>query len=316
MAPRRPPSSQRVGASPPRESSARSAAAELLAADHVEGRPRAHRRPLGGDEEAAREDDPDLHPLPLGHAPGFERRAEAVGAQGRLPVDGGGVPVHQDRAGDQIGGREQDAGGEAAQADRPLIAPHLQVDVGHVVVGHGHPPQPVFEDEGAHLVGGGVVPDDPHPPAQVGHAEGPGVAAGAEFRRGAGGVFRAPFRHGDLVDRLARPQRDLPVAAREAPVEVVGDLLGHPERPVPLDDHFHVGGGERVLLGPGRGGRRQEGGEGQGEAGEALQNCTLGTLRASSPISKKSRVVKRNRAATRLVGTVCTALLYDRVLSL
>ena len=77
-----------------------------------------------------------------------------------------------------------------------------------------------------------------------------------------------------------------------------------------------VGGGQGELLGPGRRGHRQDGEEGQGEEGEALQNCTLGTLRASSPISKKSRVAKRNRAATKLVGTVCTALLYDRVLSL
>ena len=62
--------------------------------------------------------------------------------------------------------------------------------------------------------------------------------------------------------------------------------------------------------------RSEQGGRDAGDDEETPQNSTFGTLRASSSTSKNGRALNPVAAATRLVGIICTALLYDSTVSL
>ena len=72
----------------------------------------------------------------------------------------------------------------------PVVAPHLEVDIDHVVGGLGKTEEPVGQVEGSLLAKCGVVPHDPDPATEVDEAErrwrrvATEVGAAARGRRG------------------------------------------------------------------------------------------------------------------------------------
>jgi hypothetical protein len=119
--------------------------------------------------------------------------------------------------------------------------------------------------EGAQLVGGAVVPDDPHPFADVGDPEAARGVVAPELGAAAGRVRAAALAHADVADRLAGAQRDLPVAAAERPAERVGDLLVDDEAAVLRDLHRDRRLRQRERLGRCGSGERQCGENRRGE---------------------------------------------------
>jgi hypothetical protein len=170
-----------------------------------------------------------------------------------------------------------------------LVPPHPQVHVDDVVVGDGEAEEPVGDVEGPRLVGRGVVPDDPNCVVDLRDAEGAGRVVAAELRVPAGPVRLPAFRDRDVVDRLARAERDVAVCARERAGEVERDPLANEERAVPLDADADMGSRERVRL-RGRRGRPEERDRREREeaAAEEAQvvNCTDGASRVTPSVSK------------------------------
>ncbi len=227
------------------------------------------------------------------------------------------MPPHQHVAGSVWPGQLH-AGGEVAELLIPLVAPHLEVDVDHVVVGDRQTQNPVRDGEGAHLVDRPIVPHHPHQPTPPLGAEGARFAARTQLGWSPGTVERPGLRDLDIADLLAGAQRDVPIGAGEGPVELEGDVLTHQHRSVVPDHHLDVGAGQVERFGGGRGGRsrqddqyRQHGG---GCRPPAAQKRTSGTSSVSA--SKKGRTVNPVIAATRLEGTVWTRLLKVRTESL
>jgi hypothetical protein len=196
---------------------------------------------------------------------------------------------------DPIGRRELGCPGEihrrrqGAEARRPMISPHAQVDVDDVVVGDREPAEAVGDREGPPLVGGRVVPDDPEPIIDSCDAEAAREAEAAEPGIGAGPVAVRSLADRDVVDRLAAAERDVPIGAAERAGEVEGELLANEERPVRLNLNGNVGGRQRIRLGR-RGRRPQErgGDEREKACSESVQfeNCTDGASRVAPSVSK------------------------------
>jgi hypothetical protein len=173
-----------------------------------------------------------------------------------------------------------------------VISPHAQVDVDDVVVGDREPAEAVGDREGPALVDGRVVPDDPEPVINSGDPEAAGQAETSELGVAAGPVSVRSFADGDVVDRLAAAQRNVPIGAAERTGEVEGELLADEERPVRLDLNRDVGRRQRIRLGR-RGRRPQErGGDEPDEREEGwaepvqFENCTAGASRVASSVSK------------------------------
>ena len=212
--------------------------------------------------------------------------------------------------------REHHRRGQPAERLLPLVAPDLQVHVDDVVVGDGQAVERVADRERPRQ-DGRVVPDDPEPAVDVGRAERVRRALGAELRRRAGPVLGAGLADVDVRDRLAVPQRDVAVPAREDAVERVDDVLLDLERAVRLDDHLDVRLREREVAGR-RAAREHERRRGGGRDDEREpQKLTCGASRAAgSSSSKYSRSSKSKSPATTFVGTVSSAVSYVRTASL
>jgi hypothetical protein len=162
-----------------------------------------------------------------------------------------------------LAGRDQPTG-QAAEADLPLVAPDLEVDVDDVVVGGRDAAEPVVELEGPLLGEGAVVPDDPQSPVRLGRPVAVGWAGRAELGRGARCVDAAALGDDDVLDPLTLAERDLAEGAAEVAVVAEGDPLVDDERAVRRDLDDDVGGRERERLrlrAPGRreGGEKREG---------------------------------------------------------
>src|SRR5207248_6525525 len=148
---------------------------------------------------------------------------------------------------------------------------------------------PVGDVEGPRLVGGGVVPDDAERVVDLRDAERAGGVVAAELRVPARPVRLPALRDRDVVDRLARAERDVAVGAAEEAGEVERDPLADEERAVRLDADADVGGRERVRL-RGRRGRpeqrdRREREESAAEEAQVV-NCTDGASRVTPSVSK------------------------------
>ena len=203
----------------------------------------------------------------------------------------------------------------------PLVAPDLEVDVDHVVVGDRDPAQGVRDRERARLVDRVEVPDDPHRVAAALDAERSG-APRLEARLVALPERDAPLRDGWVHERLAFPERDVAVAEVEVAGECHLEPLAHSERAVRLDVDGDVGLEEREAV-CARGPRQRErGAEGERESSDekaqptrprcpvaSPQNATFGASRcASSSTSKNSRVVNPKGPARTAPGNVWIAL--------
>jgi hypothetical protein len=153
-----------------------------------------------------------------------------------------------------VAGRDQ-GGGELLEADVPLVAPHLKVDVDDVVVGDRHEAQAVADRERAPFVGRAVVPDDAVAAVDGRRPVRPRRVRAALLDTAAGAVRLPVLEHERVRDHLSSPVGDVAIPAAERPVEVVGDVLLDEQRAVRLDGDADVGGGERERL---RAGRRSE----------------------------------------------------------
>ena len=163
-----------------------------------------------------------------------------------------------------VAGRDH-RGGQLVEADLPLVAPDLEVDVDDVVVGDGEAAQPVVDAEAPLLVRGAVVPDDPDSLVGARRAERPRRARALKLGATAGLVLLLALRHEDLIERLALAERDLAEGAAEVAAEREHDHLVDDEGAVLLDLDGDVRGrqGERLRCGvPGERERRcRRGGE-------------------------------------------------------
>ena len=224
-------------------------------------------------------------------------------------------------------GRDRHPGGERSEPHLPFVAPHLPVDVDHVVVGDRDPGDRVADRECAVLVRGPIVPHDPDPSAQVAHSKGPVRRRAAQVGAAPGLVAPLTLRDGDAGDGLAGPERDLPVRPLEGAVEVVGDALGDDHRSVRGDVDQHIGLGKGEGLGQRRerqcqrqehcGGQRHGAGDARAAPSRHVgQNWTRGASSAASGASKNSRTLNPVSEATMLDGTVCTRLLKVSTVSL
>ena len=93
-------------------------------------------------------------------------------------------------------------------------------------------------------------------------------------------------------------------------------MLGDPQRAIWKQRNVDLSLGERKRLGD-CGRRNDEYGQDDRKEGKRpSQNSTFGTVRPSSSTSKKTPRWKPVTLATRFVGIVSTALLYDSVVSL
>ena len=198
----------------------------------------------GRGEEPPRDDGAQLDELAGGNSlraevdPGAVDRDVAADADGMAPG-----PQH-------VAGGDHRRG-QLVQADLPLIAPDLEVDVDDVVVGDGEAAQPVVDAEPPLLVGGLVVPDDPDPRVRARRAECPRRARALELGAPSGLVLLVALRDGDLIDGLALAERDLAVGAAEVAAERERDHLVDDEGAVLLDLDGDVRGrqGERLRRG-------------------------------------------------------------------
>ena len=206
---------------------------------------------------------------------------------------------------------------EPREALVPLVAPDLEVDVDHVVVGDGDPSQCVRDRERAGLVDRVEVPDDPHRVAPALDAERSGVPR-LEARLVALPERDSALRDGRVHERFAFPERDVAIAEVEVARERDLEALAHPERSVGLDvdGDVRLEQGEAVSA---RGPRQCErGGDGERESSDEKaqttrprcpvatpQNATFGASRcASSSTSKNSRVVNPKGPASTAPGNV------------
>jgi hypothetical protein len=147
----------------------------------------------------------------------------------------------------------------------------------------------IGDDEGAVHVGRGVVPDDPDAAVRPLDAERAGRVVAAELRVRTGLVAGVLVGDRDVVDRLARPQRDVTVGAAERALEDVGEPLADVERRVGLDSDGDVGLRDEVGL-RARGRRPEESDRREREEAAAepaqVENCTDGASRAAPSVSK------------------------------
>ena len=127
---------------------------------------------------------------------------------GRVAVD----PVGRGEPG---GARQRDRRVQVRERDRPLVAPHLEVHVHHVVVRHHQAAEPVRDGERPQLGPRLEVPDDPHALARGLDPVRSGPVGAAELRVAAGLVAPAVLAHVHTVDGLALTQRDVAVGAAE-----------------------------------------------------------------------------------------------------
>jgi hypothetical protein len=170
-----------------------------------------------------------------------------------------------------------------------VVAPNPQVHVDDVVVGDGEAAESIGDVEGSGLVGRGVVPDDANRVVDLRDAERAGGVVAPELRVSARLVAPAFLADRDVVDRLARAERDVAVRAAEGAGEVERDPLADEERPVRLDADADVGGRERVRLrGGGRRPEERDRREREEAAAEEAQvvNCTDGASRVTPSVSK------------------------------
>ena len=141
------------------------------------------------------------------------------------------APGLEHLAGSDLGRRQ------AVERLLPLRAPHLEVDVDDVVVGHREASHAVVHGEGAELVGGAVVPDDAEGVAHPGRSVRAGGVDAAELGAASRAVGAAVLGDADAVDRLAGAKRDVAIAAAERPAERVGDVLVDEQAAVLRDLH-------------------------------------------------------------------------------
>jgi hypothetical protein len=142
-----------------------------------------------------------------------------------------------------------EARGETAEPDLPLVSPDLQVDVDDVVIRGRQPAQPVADPEGALLGQGPVMPDDPKSLVGLRRTEGVRRSARAELGRRARGIGAIALEDGDLVDPLPVRQRDLAERAAEIADVAERDPLVDDQGAVPLHLDEHVRGRQRERLG-------------------------------------------------------------------
>ena len=151
-------------------------------------------------------------------------------------------------------------GDQPAESGLPFRAPDLQVHVDDVVVGDRDAPEPVVHDECAELVARLVVPDDSRLAGCDCRAERARGVGAAKHGAPAWPVAPAVLADAHLVDRLARPKRNVPVAAGERSAERVRDGLFDDEAAVLRDLHryLRLRQRERLRLGDPREDERRE----------------------------------------------------------
>jgi hypothetical protein len=150
---------------------------------------------------------------------------------------------------------------ELAEPHLPLVAPDLDVHVDHVVVRRRDAAQPVVDSESPRLRLRFVVPHDSHALVRASRAERPGPVRALELRARAGAVRGLSLRDGDLIERLAVPQRNLAERAGEGAVELEDDHFVDEQAAVTgdLDRHIRRRQGERLRGGvPGERERRKD----------------------------------------------------------
>ena len=149
------------------------------------------------------------------------------------------------------------------------------------------------------------MPDDALDVADSDRVERPRRVDRPELDAAADDVGRSALGDDDVPDGLAVAQGNVPIPAMERADE--RDRLVHGERAVLLYGRLHDRVRERVAPGA----RSEDQGERNNQAGpgKPRQKRTCGASRAASSSSKNSRGPKPKAPATRLVGTVCTALL-------
>ena len=199
---------------------------------------------------------------------------------------------------------------QPAEPRLPLVAPDLEVDVHHVVVGDREAAKPVLHAERALLEAGAEVPDDADAVVELLDPVGVRQPERAELGRRARPVRGVALAGHDVVDRLAVAKRDLAERAGEVPREVERDAFVDEDRTVARELYLDVGLRQRERLRGRLGGRDQRGERRDDEEQRAsAQNWTRGASRAAVSISKNCLESNPNVLATRLVGTLCRRVL-------